>query len=116
MIPALQQFPRFEKGSPSTEYQQIINFCVNYLEGMLVGLIHMDIPIELEAHASEIKLLQQRLISRERTVRHAFQFQIEKYFSDFKSISRTRLRINFTHAGLSDHKTSRIQDIIQSIG
>ncbi len=115
MIPALQQFPRFEKGSPSTEYQQIINFCVNYLEGMLVGLIHMDIPAELQSHTKEIIPLQQRLMSRERTVRHAFQFQIEKYFSDFKSISRTRLRVNFASTSLSDHKTSRIQDLIQTI-
>ena len=48
MIAALQQFPRFDKGSPSSEYQQIINFCVNYLEGMLVGLIHMEIPSDIE--------------------------------------------------------------------
>ena len=72
MIAALQQFPRFDKGSPSSEYQQIINFCVNYLEGMLVGLIHMEIPSDIEQHADIIKPLQQRLLSRERTVRHAF--------------------------------------------
>lgn len=115
MIPAIQQFPRFEKGSPSTEYQQIINFCVNYLEGMLVGLIHMDIPEELKSQASKIQPLQKIMMSRERTIRHAFQFQIEKYFADFKSISRPRIRVNPLPSGVSDHKAARILDIIQNI-
>ena len=116
MIPALQQYPRFEKGSPSTEYQQIVNFCVNYLEGVLVGLIHMNIPDELENHSKDIKPLQQKLLSRERTVRHAFQFQVEKHFSDFKAISRPRLRVNYSNTGLSDHKSSRVREIIEAIG
>ena len=119
MIPVIQPFPRFDKGSPSSEYQQIVNFCVNYLEGMLVGLIHMDIPTEIEQYAKNIQPLQQRLISRERTVRHAFQFQIEKYFSDFKSISRSRLSVNYSSqsstVGLSDHKAAQIRDILDSI-
>ncbi|MBT3206672.1 MAG: DUF1631 family protein [Gammaproteobacteria bacterium] len=119
MIAALQQFPRFDKGSPSSEYQQIINFCVNYLEGMLVGLIHMEIPSDIEQHADIIKPLQQRLLSRERTVRHAFQFQIEKHFSDFKSISRSRLNVNYANhslaGGLSDHKATQIREIIETI-
>ncbi len=115
MKSAIQQYPRFEKGSPSTEYQQIVNFCVNYFEGMLIGLIHMDIPAELETQAKELKPLQQRLASRERTVRHAFQFQLEKFFSDFRSISPTRLRVSYASNVLSDYKISRIMDFIQSI-
>jgi len=119
MIPVLQPFPRFDKGSPSSEYQQIVNFCVNYLEGMFVGLIHMDIPTEIEQYAKNIQPLQQQLIKRERTVRHAFQFQIEKHFSDFKSISRSRLSVNYYSqsptVGLSDHKADQIRDILDSI-
>lgn len=116
MIPALHQYPRFEKGSPSTEYLQIVNFCVNYLEGVLVGLIHMDIPPELEKQSKSIKPLQKKLVSRERTVRHAFQFQVEKHFSDFKSISRTRLKVSYGSRSSSDHTVSRTQDFIERIG
>ena len=116
MIPALHQYPRFEKGSPSTEYQQIVNFCVNYLEGVLVGFIHMEIPAELESQSKDLIPLQKKLLSRERTVRHAFQFQVEKHFSDFKLISRTRLRVKYATTGLTDNKSSRILDIIETIG
>ncbi len=119
MIVSTQQYPRFNKGSPSTEYQQIINFCVNYLEGMLVGLIHIEISDDTDLPAAKIEPLQKRLSSRERTVRHAFQFQIEKSFSDFKSISRSRLKINYSHqqanSFLSGNTDSRAKDLIESI-
>jgi len=119
MIPALKQYPRFDKGSPSTEYRQIMNFCVNYLEGMLVSLMHMDIPEDSQNHVKTIQSLQQKLLSRERTIRHAFQFQVEKYFSDFKSISRSRLRVNYTgnyqSSMMPEQKLTGIQDDIATI-
>lgn len=128
MIPALEQFPRFEKGSPSSEYRQIANFCTNYLEGMLVALMHLEIESSIESDsehailASEdeaISMMQQRMHKRDRTIRHALQFQIEKYFADFKSISRSRLRLNtsdqFHAVGLSSHKAAQIQPLIQRI-
>ena len=119
MIPALEQFPRFEKGSPSSEYQQIINFCANYLEGMLVGLMHQEVDDEPIENPQQLKQLQQRMLARERTIRHAFQFQIEKYFADFKSISRTRLRINRSDnsqiLGLSNHKAAQIYPVLQTL-
>ncbi len=119
MIPALKQYPRFEKGSPSSEYQQIINFCTNYLEGLLISLIHQEIDVESFDNAQQLESLQQRMSKRERTLRHAFQFQIEKSFADFKTISRPRLRLNhagdYDMAGLSSHKAAQIQPAISQI-
>jgi hypothetical protein len=119
MIPALEHYPRFEKGSPSSEYQQIINFCTNYLEGMLVGLMHQEVNAGSIENPQQIEKLQQRMLARERTIRHAFQFQIEKYFTDFKSISRTRLRISRSDDnqifGLSSHKAAQIYPAIQTL-
>ncbi len=119
MIPALKQYPRFEKGSPSSEYQQIINFCTNYLEGLLISLIHQEIDVESFDHPQQIETLQHRMSQRERTLRHAFQFQIEKSFADFKTSGRPRLRLNQItgHAipGLSSHKAAQIQPAISRI-
>ncbi len=77
-----KKHPVFEKGSPSSEFLQIGNFCVNYLDGLLLMLIHNS--LENSSH----KLL----IERERTVRHTFQFQIEKSFLSFKSTHKARLQ------------------------
>ena len=119
MIPATKQFPKFTKGSPSSEFQQIINFCVNYMDGLLVNLMHMEIPEELSTHYDSISTLQKQLISRERTVRHTFQFQVEKFFADFKSSRRTRIRSHhqgdmLIH-GLTGQKASRIHEIIETL-
>ena len=114
-----EDYPRFEKSSPSGHYQQISNFCVNYLEGMLVNLMHIECPDDFLGQKSEYSALQQKLIQRERTVRHAFQFQIEKNFSDFKSVRRTRLHTNratdLRSLGVIGHNASQILDIIETI-
>ena len=119
MIPATKQFPKFIKGSPSSEFQQIINFCVNYMDGLLVNLMHMEIPAELSTHHDSISTLQKQLKSRERTVRHTFQFQFEKYFADFKSSRRTRIRSHHPRDmlihGLTGQKASRIHELIENL-
>ncbi|MBC8212060.1 MAG: DUF1631 family protein [Gammaproteobacteria bacterium] len=120
MIAAIKQFPKFIKGSPSSEFQQIINFSVNYLDGMLINLMHMEIPAELSTHQESITTLQQQLLTRERTVRHTFQFQLEKFFADFKSCQRTRIRSHHPRDMLlrglaTGQKASRIQDIIDTL-
>ncbi len=121
MIPAIDQFPRFEKGSPSSEYQQVVNFSVNYLEGMLIGLMHQE-SVEQESEGEFDGLipdLQKRMLQRERTIRHAFEFQIEKYFADFKSTSRTRLRLNRNEdnriLGMTNLKSSQINPLIEQL-
>ncbi|MDJ0881666.1 MAG: DUF1631 family protein [Gammaproteobacteria bacterium] len=119
MVTAIEQFPVFEKGSSSSQYQQISNFCVNYLENLLVDLMHLEIPDELSAKPEIYQNLQQTLLKRERTVRHAFQFQVEKLFSDFKSIRRTRLHSNrssdWLSLGLTGHNSSKVQKSIEQI-
>lgn len=87
-------FPLFTKGSPSAQYQQISNFCVNYTEGLLISLMHLEIDDDFDESPETYKKLQKQLQHRERTIRHAFQFQIEKLFSDFKTLRRTRLHAN----------------------
>lgn len=119
MTLAIDQYPRFEAGSPSSQYQQISNFCVNYLEGLLVSLMHSDLPLTLEKDTEGYVVLQKALLKRERTIRHAFQFRIEKHFADFKSISRTRLHANrssdWLTLGLAGQNSSRVQSIIEDI-
>ncbi len=113
------QYPVFEKGSPSAQYQQISNFCVNYLEGLLVNLMHMELPDPMHAELDVYQAIQQKLLNRERTVRHAFQFQIEKRFSEFKSIRRTRLHSSrssdWLSFGLAGHNSSKLQQHIENI-
>ncbi len=89
-----QTYPVFEKGAPSAQYQQISNFCVNYTEGLLISLMHLEIDEEFTETPETYKKLQKKLQQRERTIRHAFQFQIEKLFSDFKAVRKTRLHAN----------------------
>lgn len=119
MTLATNHYPRFQKSSPSGYYQQISNFCVNYLEGVLVNLMHMSIPDHYKGAESEYIELQLKLKQRERTVRHAFQFQIEKNFSDFKSVRRTRLHTNrstdLRSIGVAGQNSSKILDIIEKI-
>jgi len=119
MEPEIKQYPIFEKGSSSAQYQQISNFCVNYLEGLLVNLMHMELPEQLQSDQSAYEAIQQELLKRERTVRHAFQFQTEKLFSDFKSIRRTRLRANrssdWLSLGLTGHNSSKLNKSIENI-
>ncbi len=117
---ATDQYPRFEHGSPSAQYQQISNFSVNYLEGLLVNLIHMELPDNRLEKDSEVYVdLQQRLHQRERTVRHAFQFQIEKRFSEFRLIRRSRLNANrssdWQSLGLAGQNPSRVLSRIEDI-
>jgi hypothetical protein len=87
-------YPIFEKGTRSAQYQQISNFCVNYTEGLLISLMHLEIDEEFTESPEIYKKLQKKLQQRERTIRHAFQFQIEKLFTDFKTVRRTRLHAN----------------------
>lgn len=112
-------YPRFTKGSPSAHYLQISNFSVNYLEALLVNLMHIDLPSQLEKPVHSYESLQKELLKRERTVRHAFQFQIEKLFSDFKLIRRTRLNANrasdWLSLGLAGQNSSTVQNRIESI-
>lgn len=119
MALAIDQYPSFEAGSPSGQYQQVSNFCVNYLEGLLVSLMHSELPSSLEKDVESYVVLQQALQKRERTIRHAFQFRIEKHFADFKSISRTRLHANrssdWLTLGLAGQNSSRVQSIIEDI-
>lgn len=119
MLAAIDQYPHFETGSSSEQYQQISNYCVNRLEGLLISLMHMDISDQLEKDQQSYKLLQKKLLSRERTVKHALQFQIEKRFSGFKSVRKSRLRTSrssdWQKLGLAGHSSSRVQDIIENI-
>lgn len=86
----------------------------------MVSLMHMELPAELEQHRDEIQILQEQLQSRERTIRHTFQFQIEKYFADFKSTRRSRIGVSHSsdsvsRSVLTGQKASRIQATIESI-
>lgn len=114
-----EHYPRFKKGSPSAHYLQISNFSVNYLEALLVNLMHLELPAQLEKSSHSYEVLQKHLLKRERTVRHAFQFQIEKLFSDFKLIRRTRLNANrasdWLSLGLAGQNSSHVQNSIESI-
>lgn len=113
-----EHYPRFKKGSPSAHYLQISNFSVNYLEALLVNLMHLELPAQLEKSSHSYEVLQKHLLKRERTVRHAFQFQIEKLFSDFKLIRRTRLNANrasdWLSLGLAGQNSSHVQNSIES--
>ena len=40
----LNSYPQFEKGSLSAQYQQIINYCVNYTEGLLISQARALVP------------------------------------------------------------------------
>lgn len=120
MVTAIELYPRFDSGSSFGQFQQISNFSVTHLEGFLISLMHMDIPPDrLEKDPQSYRLLQQKMLKRERTVKHAFQFQIEKRFSDFKSIHRTRLHTSrssdWLKLGLAGQNSSRIQDIVETI-
>jgi hypothetical protein len=119
MAPTNKHYPVFEKGSPSAHYLQITNFSVNYLEALLVNLMHLELPMDLDKPDSNYETLQKHLLKRERTVRHAFQFQIEKLFSDFKLIRRTRLNTSrasdWLSLGLAGENSSRVQNSIESI-
>ena len=119
MASSNDHYPRFTKGSPSAHYLQISNFSVNYLEALLVNLMHIDLPTQLEKPAPSYEALQKQLLTRERTVRHAFQFQIEKLFSDFKLIRRTRLNANrasdWLSLGLAGQSSSQVQHSIETI-
>ncbi len=113
------QYPQFETGTPAAQYQQIINYSINYLEGLLVDLAHMDLPPEFESNLRQYAELQQKLISRERTVRHGFQYQIEKLFTEFRTFRRARLNANrssdWFSLGLAGHNSSRVLSSIESI-
>lgn len=119
MSQAFDQYPRFEHGSPSAQYAQISNFSVNYLEGLLVNLMYMELPEGLEKPANGYVDLQQKMIKRERTLRHAFQFQIEKLFSEFKLIKRSRLSSitskDWRSLGLAGQNSSRVLARIEQI-
>gem|GEM_PF-989977 len=113
------QYPQFETGTPAAQYQQIINYSINYLEGLLVDLAHMELPPEFESNLRQYAELQQKLISRERTVRHGFQYQIEKLFTEFRTFRRARLNANrssdWFSLGLAGHNSSRVLSSIESI-
>lgn len=119
MTSIIDQYPRFEKGNASAQYQQIMNYCVNYLEGLVVNLMYMDLPENLEKTPDSYQQLQQALVKRERTVRHAFQFQVEKLFLDFKHIRRTRLHANrssdWLSIGLTGQNSSKVQGSLEDI-
>lgn len=108
-------FPHFEQGSPAALYQQIINFCANYTEGFLISLMHQ----EVEGEDHPFLPLQEKIKSRERTIRHAFQIQVEKLFADFRSIRPTRLHANSSSdwlaLGYAGKNASLIQQSIEEV-
>lgn len=112
-------FPNFEKTSLAGQYQQISNYCIDHLEGWLVSLMHMEVPENLERPAESYVPLLEAMQKRERTIRHSFQFQIEKHFNDFKSIRRTRLRANrssdFLVLGFVGQSASSVQQLVEQI-
>lgn len=112
-------FPNFEKTSLAGQYQQIGNYCIDHLEGWLVSLMHMEVPENLEKPAESYVPLLEAMLKRERTIRHSFQFQIEKHFSDFKSIRRTRLRANRSSdllvLGFVGQSASSVQQLVEQI-
>ena len=114
-----EEYPLFETGTPAAQYQQIINFSINYLEGLLVELAHMELPAEFETNLRQYAELQQKLVSRERTVRHGFQYQIEKLFTEFRTFRRSRLSANrssdWFSLGLAGHNSSRVLSAIESV-
>lgn len=114
MAKLTDNYPQFEKGSRSAQYQQISNFCVNYTEGLLISLMHLDIDEEFAEKPEIYKKLQKSLLQRERTVRHAFQFQIEKLFSDFKAVRKTRLHANRASDWLSLGLTGQNASIVRA--
>ncbi len=107
-------YPLFTKGSPSAQYQQISNFCVNYTEGLLISLMHLEIDEEFGESPEAYKKLQKKLQQRERTIRHAFQFQIEKLFSDFKTLRKTRLHANRSSDWLTLGLTGQNASIVRA--
>ena len=107
-------YPVFNQGSPSAQYQQISNFCVNYTEGLLISLMHLEIDDEFTETPGTYKKLQKKLQQRERTIRHAFQFQIEKLFSDFKAVRKTRLHANRASDWLSLGLTGQNASIVRA--
>ena len=112
-------YPRFETGTPAAQYQQIINFSINYLEGLLVEMAHMELPPEFEPLQRQYLELQQKLVCRERTVRHGFQYQIEKLFTEFRTFRRSRLNANrssdWSSLGLAGHSSSQVLSTIERI-
>ncbi len=107
-------YPLFTKGSPSAQYQQISNFCVNYTEGLLISLMHLEIDEDFSDPPETYKTLQKKLQHRERTIRHAFQFQIEKLFSDFKTLRKTRLHANRASDWLAIGLTGQNASIVRA--
>jgi hypothetical protein len=113
-----KSYPLFTKGSPSAQYQQISNFCVNYTESLLISLMYLEIDEEFSESPETYIKLQQKLQNRERTIRHAFQFQIEKLFSDFKTVRKTRLHANrasdWLAIGLTGQNASTVRASIET--
>lgn len=114
----INTYPLFEKGSPSALYQQINNFSVNYTEGLLISVMHLEIDDSFSESIDTYKKLQKKLQKRERTIRHAFQFQIEKLFSDFKTVRKTRLHANrasdWLALGLTGQNASKVRLSIEN--
>ena len=115
----LNQNPQSDQGNFSAQYQQISNFCINYLEGLLVSLLHMHIEQDLEAEYATYLSLREALQKRERSIVHAFQYQIEKRFKSFRSVGRSRLHnsrsSDWQSLGLAGYSSSKIKSTIESI-
>ncbi|MDJ0832504.1 MAG: DUF1631 family protein [Gammaproteobacteria bacterium] len=115
----IEQNPVTDQGKFSAQYQQISNFCINYLEGLLISLIHIHIDQDLEADYDSYSELQQRLQKRERSIIHAFQLQIEQSFKSFRLTGRARPHTSNTgdmqKLWLAGDSSSRIQAAIDGI-
>ncbi len=114
------QYPIFEKGSQSALYRQITIFCINHLVEVVAGIIHMEIPDTLEQPSQSYKPIQESMLKRERTVRHAYEFQVEKLFFDFKTMRRSRMDARRTSEwlslGLGGQNSAQLQNSIGAIG
>ncbi len=119
-LTAPDNIPDFVPGNPSALFQQVSNYCVNYTEGLLVSLMHLSIDDSFSESLASYEPLQHKVQSRDRTVRHAFQFQMQKLFTDFKSIRRTRLHANrssdWQAVGFVGHHASGTQASVEQIG
>ncbi len=115
----IKQNPVSDQGKFSAQYQQISNFCINYLEGLLISLIHMHIDQELEADYDVYHELQQRLLKRERSIVHAFQLKVEKSFKSFRLVGRSGLHNSDSGDSqklwLAGDSSSRINTAIETI-
>lgn len=76
----------FERSTASAMYRQISNFSVRYLD---VFLHHL---IEDESLERSVQPVLNQLKSRKRSIRHGFQFQLEKNFNDWKSTGTLKIR------------------------